>query len=180
MLPAHGPRRSAATRSYSVRLEPGDRERMREMLAEPEVAERWLGTNTLERLVDELYDAKEHVPFAILAGDEVIGYIQYSEETDADYRHAGIDMFLGTAWHGRGLGRDALRALVRHLIRDRGHHRITIDPAASNERAIRAYRAVGFRDVGRDARLRARPRRNLARRPVDGPARATSLTEGTR
>ena len=82
------------------------------MLAEPEVAERWLGTNALERVVDELYDADEHVPFAILAGDEVIGYIQYSEETDADYRHAGIDMFLGTAWHGRGLGRDALRALV--------------------------------------------------------------------
>ena len=129
-------------------LEAGDRERMREMLAEPEVAERWLGTNTPERLLDELYDAAEHTPLTILLGDDVIGYIQYSEETDADYRHAGIDMFLGTAWHGRGLGRDALRALVRHLIRGRGHHRITIDPAASNERAIRAYRAVGFRDVG--------------------------------
>jgi aminoglycoside 6'-N-acetyltransferase len=129
-------------------LEAGDRKRMRDMLAEPEVAERWLGTNALETVVDELFDASEHTPFAILAGDTVIGYIQYAEETDADYRHAGIDMFVATAWHGRGLGRDALRTLVRHLIRDRGHHRITIDPAASNERAIRAYRAVGFRDVG--------------------------------
>jgi aminoglycoside 6'-N-acetyltransferase len=129
-------------------LQPGDRERMREMLAEPEVAERWLGTNTPDRLLDELYEASDHTPFSILAGDEVIGYIQYSEETDADYRHAGIDLFLGSAWHGRGLGRDALRTLVRHLIRDRAHHRITIDPAASNERAIRAYRAVGFREVG--------------------------------
>jgi aminoglycoside 6'-N-acetyltransferase len=31
----------------------------------------------------------------------------------------------------------------------RGHHRFTIDPAAHNEHAIRAYEAVGFRPVGR-------------------------------
>jgi aminoglycoside 6'-N-acetyltransferase len=37
---------------------------------------------------------------------------------------------------------------VRHLIEDRGHHRLTIDPAAANERAIRCYAGVGFRPVG--------------------------------
>ena len=31
---------------------------------------------------------------------------------------------------------------------DRGHHRITIDPAAANVRAIAAYAKVGFRPVG--------------------------------
>jgi hypothetical protein len=31
---------------------------------------------------------------------------------------------------------------------DRGHHRLTIDPAASNARAIAAYAKVGFRPVG--------------------------------
>jgi aminoglycoside 6'-N-acetyltransferase len=30
----------------------------------------------------------------------------------------------------------------------RGHHRITIDPAVANERAIRAYEGVGFKQVG--------------------------------
>jgi aminoglycoside 6'-N-acetyltransferase len=30
----------------------------------------------------------------------------------------------------------------------RGHHRITIDPAAANERAIRCYQKLGFRPVG--------------------------------
>jgi aminoglycoside 6'-N-acetyltransferase len=34
------------------------------------------------------------------------------------------------------------------LIRERGHHRLTIDPAAANEQAIRAYTKVGFRPVG--------------------------------
>jgi aminoglycoside 6'-N-acetyltransferase len=38
--------------------------------------------------------------------------------------------------------------LVRHLIESRGHHRLTIDPAAANERAIRCYAAVGFERVG--------------------------------
>ena len=30
----------------------------------------------------------------------------------------------------------------------RGHHRLTIDPAAHNARAIKAYSRVGFKPVG--------------------------------
>ncbi len=49
---------------------------------------------------------------------------------------------------GRGLGPDAIRTLATYLIDERGHHRLTIDPAAANEAAIRAYAKVGFRPVG--------------------------------
>jgi aminoglycoside 6'-N-acetyltransferase len=38
--------------------------------------------------------------------------------------------------------------VARWLIEARGHHRLTIDPAAGNARAIRAYERVGFRPVG--------------------------------
>ena len=38
--------------------------------------------------------------------------------------------------------------MVRHLIDELGHHRITIDPAATNTAAIRAYQKVGFSRVG--------------------------------
>ena len=38
--------------------------------------------------------------------------------------------------------------LARHLVDDLGHHRLTIDPAAANTRAIRAYEKAGFRAVG--------------------------------
>ena len=41
-----------------------------------------------------------------------------------------------------------MRRVVRLLIGERGHHRVTIDPAASNAAAIRAYEKVGFRPVG--------------------------------
>jgi aminoglycoside 6'-N-acetyltransferase len=37
---------------------------------------------------------------------------------------------------------------VRLLFDERGHHRITIDPAADNSAAIRCYEKVGFRRVG--------------------------------
>jgi len=41
-----------------------------------------------------------------------------------------------------------VRRVTRMLIDERGHHRVTIDPAASNAAAIRAYEKVGFRRVG--------------------------------
>ena len=47
-----------------------------------------------------------------------------------------------------GLGQDVVRTVARWLIEERGHHRVTIDPSAANERAIAAYRRVGFRVVG--------------------------------
>jgi hypothetical protein len=43
---------------------------------------------------------------------------------------------------------EAVRLLARFLFEQRGHHRITIDPAAANEPAIRCYAKVGFRPVG--------------------------------
>jgi aminoglycoside 6'-N-acetyltransferase len=43
---------------------------------------------------------------------------------------------------------DALRTLARALIETRGHHHLTIDPAAGNARAIACYAKVGFRPVG--------------------------------
>jgi len=85
---------------------------------------------------------------AIEVDGEVAGAIQYEEVTDPQYRSAGIDIFLGAAWEGRRLGREAVGLLVRHLIEARGHHRLTIDPAIANERAIRCYEAVGFARVG--------------------------------
>ncbi len=78
----------------------------------------------------------------------VAGMIQFWEEPEPRYRHAGIDVFVDPALHGRGLGSEAVRQVVRHLIDERGHHRIIIDPAAANAAAIRAYEKVGFTRVG--------------------------------
>ena len=128
---------------------PGDRDRLREILAEPSVARWWGALEPGADVADDwLAGDDDTVVFAIEADGTVIGSIQYTEESDPDYRHAGIDLFLGTAWQGRGLGTDAIRTVARYLLEERGHHRLTIDPSAANERAIRAYERVGFRPVG--------------------------------
>ena len=86
--------------------------------------------------------------FVIEHDGTVAGMVQYFEEPDPDYRHAMIDIFLDPALHGRGLGTEALRKVTELLTRERGHHRLTIDPAADNAAAIRAYAKVGFKPVG--------------------------------
>ena len=100
----------------------------------------------------------------------VAGWLGVVEENEPDYRHAALDIGLGPEHQGRGLGSEALRRVIRWLIGERGHHRFTIDPAVANERAIRAYAAVGFRPVGVLRRYERGPDGTLGGRPADGPA----------
>jgi aminoglycoside 6'-N-acetyltransferase len=119
-----------------------------EILADPTVAP-WWGSLDADRLVNDVIEPPRDVAsFVIEVQGSVAGFIQYSEENEPDYRHAGIDIAVGSPWQGRGIGPDAIRTLARHLFEERCHHRLTIDPAAANERAIRAYERVGFRPVG--------------------------------
>lgn len=122
--------------------------RLTAILATPEVA-RWWGTYEEQRVSAELLEPRpDTTVFVVEAEGAVVGSIQYYEEQAPDYRHAGLDVFLDPAVHGRGLGTDAVRTLARHLVHDRGHHRLVIDPAAANDQAIRTYERVGFRRVG--------------------------------
>jgi aminoglycoside 6'-N-acetyltransferase len=116
-------------------------------LREPEVA-RWWGALDEERTREELLEDPGTSSFAIDVDDAFAGVVTCYEESHPDYRHASIDIFLAAAYQDHGYGSEALRVLARHLFSERGHHRLTIDPAVANERAIRAYEAVGFRPVG--------------------------------
>jgi aminoglycoside 6'-N-acetyltransferase len=84
----------------------------------------------------------------ICVDGRVAGLAQYWEEPTLRYRHATIDLFLDPELHGQGIGTEALRLLCEHLTRERGHYRLTIDPATDNVAAIRSYEKVGFRAVG--------------------------------
>jgi aminoglycoside 6'-N-acetyltransferase len=125
----------------------GDLERVAALIRRPGVAE-WWGP-----LGDRPEDLEEEVlgdgdAFVIEVDGELAGWIAFSEENEPGYRHAGLDIMLAPEHQGHGIGPIALRLVAEWLVRDRGHHRLTIDPAARNERAIKAYTAVGFRPVG--------------------------------
>ena len=121
-----------------------DAAELRRIHALPEVA-RWWGEPPAGF---PAMDEPDTTRLTILLDGEIAGLIEFHEELTARYRHAAIDLFLDPAVHGRGLGTAALRRIVRYLIDDRGHHRITIDPAAANAAAIRTYAKVGFTPVG--------------------------------
>lgn len=117
------------------------------ILAAPSVASWWPPPADEAALHDEFFGDGIST-FAIELHGDVIGFVQYHEEPTPEYRSAGMDIALDPEWQGHGLGADALRTLATHLFEDRGHHRLTIDPAAANTRAIGCYRSVGFRTVG--------------------------------
>jgi aminoglycoside 6'-N-acetyltransferase len=94
------------------------------------------------------WDEPESTRLTIEVDGAIVGLIQYTEEHEPKYRHAEIDLFLDPALHGRGFGSEAVRRVVGLLIDERGHHRITIDPAVKNVAAIRAYEKAGFKPVG--------------------------------
>ena len=125
-------------------LAPEDAAELRRIHATAEVARSW----GLPEDDFPLADEPDATRFTLVVDGAVASMIQYGEELEPRYRHASIDLFLDPALHGHGLGTEAVRRVVRHLIEERGHHRITIDPATSNTAAIRAYEKAGFRPVG--------------------------------
>jgi aminoglycoside 6'-N-acetyltransferase len=115
-----------------------------EILRHPDIALWWAGYD-LERVRRELLGPHG---YAIELAGEVVGLIIYREEPDPDHRHAAMDLTLHPDHQGQGLGCDAMRAMAQFLFRMKGHHRVVIDPAAHNHRAIRSCERAGFRRVG--------------------------------
>jgi RimJ/RimL family protein N-acetyltransferase len=121
----------------------GDAQELRRIHLTPEVTRWWD-----EPAEDFPADEPESTRLTVWVDGAIAGLIQYWEETEPKYRHATIDLFLDPALHGRGLGTLVVARVARHLFEDRGHHRITIDPAVGNVAAIRCYEKVGFRRCG--------------------------------
>lgn len=135
-----GPRPDVVLRPLAA----GDEAELRRIHKLPEVVRWWDAPEEDFPWEDEPGTTR----WTVVVDGVIAGLIQFWEEPDPKYRHAGIDIFLDPAVHGRGVGSEAVKRVVRHLIDEMGHHRITIDPAAANAAAIRTYEKAGFRAVG--------------------------------
>jgi aminoglycoside 6'-N-acetyltransferase len=127
-------------------ITPADESSLTRIFTDSEV-ERWWG-EPARSVRDAMNPEDSQSGFVIEVGTEAVGFIQCVEEDDPMYEHASIDIALHSDWQGKGLGPDAIRTLAEYLINIGGHHRLTIDPAAHNIRAIKAYERVGFKPVG--------------------------------
>lgn len=156
-------------------LRADDVERVAQIQAEPSVA-RWWGPPDEAELRRQADGSDDEKAFAIEKEGELVGLIQYHEENEPDFRHAGIDVFLAGRAQGRGLGTVAVRTLARYLIDERGHNRLTIDPAADNAAADSNLREDRFPDGRRHARVLAFTGWNMAEWLTHGSTRARVRT----
>ena len=88
------------------------------------------------------------VTFAIEHEGRPVGQVNYRDlQPKGKSAEVGIGIGEPRLW-GKGLGREALGLLVRHLVDDLGLHRITLSVLAYNDRAIASYKAAGFEVEG--------------------------------
>ena len=125
----------------------------------------WWWDFDIDEFAAEL-DDPDVVPLIIEHAGEVVGYIQFSEEISVQYRSAGIDLSLHDDHQGKGYGSDAVRTVARYLFAERGHHRLTIDPARQKRARDPVLRAGRVQAGRRDAAVRTQRRRRVARRPL--------------
>ncbi|MFP3913360.1 MAG: GNAT family N-acetyltransferase [Actinomycetota bacterium] len=145
-MPCTHPRELGAGRVRLRSPVADDIETLVELWQEPEVARWWPHVDLAA--ARSLLEDPGITALVIEVSGSVAGFLQIWEEEEPDYRHAGIDLMVGSAHQGRGVGPEAIRIASRWLFDECGHHRITIDPAAANTRARKAYEKVGFELVG--------------------------------
>jgi RimJ/RimL family protein N-acetyltransferase len=88
------------------------------------------------------------VEFVIEVGGDVIGGCQL-HFIDRFHRRCDLGIALGRDYWGKGYGQDALRVLVDYAFTHLDMRRVGLRVLAHDERAIGAYKKVGFVEEGR-------------------------------
>jgi diamine N-acetyltransferase len=97
--------------------------------------------------IADAYVEKSWHPLAVFAGDELVGFVMYGDDTDTGQWWI-IRVMIDERFQGRGYGRAATTTLVDLMREQHGcaSIRLGVDPA--NQRAIGLYESLGFRDTG--------------------------------
>jgi RimJ/RimL family protein N-acetyltransferase len=138
-------------------IETEDAERLWEVLEDLEVAHRasnsppipWSKARweaEMESWVEEPDDTT--VRFVIEVDGEVVGQCQL-DKLDHYRGICDLGISLGRAYWGQGFGQDAVRTLVGYAFRYLNMRKVCLEVLADDERAVGAYRKVGFVEEGR-------------------------------
>lgn len=108
---------------------------------------RWPDEATAREWMDR-FAARSGALFAIEHEGRAVGQANYRDwQPKAKSAEVGIGIGEPALW-SKGLGREALALLVRHLVDDLDAHRVNLHVLAFNDRAINAYKAAGFEVEG--------------------------------
>ncbi len=104
-------------------------------------------------------------PVAVVAGDEVVGFVMWARDEDEGSHWVG-GLVLDAAHQGRGLGRATVLALLRMFEGLGGYREAALSYAPDNVAARRLYAALGFVETGEESEGELVARR--PRGPVTG------------
>ncbi len=125
----------------------GDLGELSRLLREPGSAPWWTDASEAG-LSTALIEAPDTTSWTVLIEGQIAGAVSAFDAGWPPGAYVGLAIALGDAWQNRGLGPEVLSLVIAHVAGERGVHRFSIDPAAANLRAIRAYEKLGFRPVG--------------------------------
>jgi aminoglycoside 6'-N-acetyltransferase len=120
---------------------PDDVDRLVAWHADPEVSRYWDGETFTRAEMEDRLARSDVEAWIVEERGEPVGFLQVHSQ--------GLDMFLIPEARGGHLGPDAARAMAAHLVEERGGERVTVDPYAWNEGAVRAWERAGFVEVSR-------------------------------
>jgi len=100
-----------------------------------------------------------------LPGSELIGYVQATVQANG---HAGIAYELSSAWWGRGLASEAVRAMIEELVLQHGALSLGAVLKRDNQRSLRLLQRLGFTPAAppEHARQRVEPGELLMQRGI--------------
>jgi diamine N-acetyltransferase len=103
-----------------------------------------------EKEFDKHLEDHDKADFVIEVDGVVIGEIGLHPHMNhrAGVAYMGVGIY-APEYVGKGYGRDAIMTLLNWTFRILNLRRVALDTLATNERAIRAYRACGFVEEGR-------------------------------
>jgi [ribosomal protein S18]-alanine N-acetyltransferase len=82
--------------------------------------------------------------FAVTKENELVAFFSFSEVADGTF---DIGLGMRPDLTGKGKGLEFLRASINFIQKEYKPEKITLSVAAFNQRAIKLYRKVGFKDV---------------------------------
>ncbi|MCP4426400.1 MAG: GNAT family N-acetyltransferase [Chloroflexi bacterium] len=94
-------------------------------------------------------DDKAEAQFAIEADDKYIGKCSLYDFSEADRTCQMSIEVMDKAYWGKGYGREAVELLIDYAFRIRNMRKMTLVTSSHNERAIRSYLGIGFKEEGR-------------------------------
>jgi ribosomal protein S18 acetylase RimI-like enzyme len=106
---------------------------------------------TPDQVQQHIAGSVERVFLGMFTGTELVGMVGVGREQGLKERHIAFirSMYVAPQARGQGAGQQLLAAALQQAWSWQGVEQVTLSVTASNEAAVRLYKAAGFMEVGR-------------------------------